>query len=422
MPAIEKTPEPPQQIQAERRAMPTRIELVIIIAGLMALNAMAIDIMLPGLSVMAAGLGLDAREGAGDNRQQLIIFAFVLGFGLPQVVWGPLTDRFGRRGPMFIAIGGYAVTSLACSVVHDFNALLMMRFIQGVFASGARICATSLVRDLFAGRAMASFMSLTMTIFMIVPIIAPLIGQAILHFAPWEAIFIWLAVFALLVGALAGIRLPETLPRDARRPLNAESIAGAYAMVFTSKVTLGYMCASGIIFGALFAFISSSEQVLRVVFKAEHQFALWFGLIAAGLAVSNFTNSRLVMTFGMRRMSHFALIAFIVLAAINLALTMAFGENLWRFAVLFTLNFAFFGMMGSNFNAIAMEPLGKIAGTASAAYGFATTVFSSLVGYLIGQSFDGTTKPLMAGYIVIGLVTLAIVLITERGRLFRVTA
>ncbi len=400
--------------------LPSRIELVIIIAGLMALNAMAIDIMLPGLSAMAADLGLPAREGTGDNRQQLIIFAFVLGFGVPQIVWGPITDRFGRRGPMFVAIGGYIVTSLACILVHDFSLLLLMRFVQGVFASGARICATSLVRDLYAGRAMASFMSLTMTIFMIVPIIAPVIGQVILSFAPWEAIFIWLAVFAILIGALAYFRVPETLPPEARRPINVRSVSEAYAMVFKSKITLGYMCASGIIFGALFAFISSSEQILRVVFNAEHQFALWFGLIAIGLAVSNFANSHLVLRFGMRRMSHVALVAFIVLAMINLTLTLLFGENLWRFAFLFALNFACFGMMGSNFSAIAMEPLGKIAGTASAAYGFSTTVFSSLVGYTIGQRFDGTTVPMMSGYILIGLATLIIVLITERGKLFRV--
>ena len=138
---------------------------------------------------MAADLGLPAREGNGDNRQQLIIFAFVLGIGLPQLVWGPVTDRFGRRGPLFVAIGGYIATSLACILVHDFTLLLVMRFIQGVFSSGTRICATSLVRDLFAGRAMASFMSLAMTIFMIIPIIAPVIGQFILSFAPWEGIF-----------------------------------------------------------------------------------------------------------------------------------------------------------------------------------------------------------------------------------------
>ncbi|MBU4567540.1 MAG: MFS transporter, partial [Alphaproteobacteria bacterium] len=195
-----------------------KVELVAMIAGLMTLNAMAIDVMLPALSQIAAATGLTAEGGPTDNRQQLIIFAYVLGFGAPQLVWGPVTDRFGRRAPLFIGLAGYIAVSLLCVIVSDFWALLAARFLQGIFSSGARIVATAVVRDTFAGRAMASFMSLVMSIFMIVPIIAPSLGQAILLFAPWEGIFIWLAIWGSVMLAWTWLRLPETLPAAARRP------------------------------------------------------------------------------------------------------------------------------------------------------------------------------------------------------------
>lgn len=394
-----------------------KAELVAIVAGLMTLNAMAIDIMLPALSQIASATGL-ASNGASDIRQQLIIFAYVLGFGAPQLIWGPLTDRFGRRAPLFIGLVGYIIASLLCALMRDFWALLAMRFLQGIFSSGARIVASAVVRDLFAGRAMASFMSLVMTIFMIVPIVAPAFGQVILMFAPWEGIFLWLAIWGGIMLAWTWFRLPETLPAPARRPLNLSSAFGAYLSVVRTPVSFGYMCASGIVFGALFAFIASSEQVFRDVFGKGDTFAYWFAGIAGVMAMANFTNSRLVEKVGMRRISHTALIVFTTLSASLAISTILFGENFALFFPLFAVAFGCFGLIGSNFSALAMEPLGKIAGTASAAYGFATTLASALIGAYIGSHFDGSTVLLMVGFAVLGGVSLIIVLITEKGRLF----
>ncbi|WP_291060801.1 multidrug effflux MFS transporter [Hyphomonas sp.] len=395
-----------------------KVELVAMIAGLMTLNAMAIDVMLPALSQIAAATGLTAEGGPTDNRQQLIIFAYVLGFGAPQLVWGPVTDRFGRRAPLFIGLAGYIAVSLLCVIVSDFWALLAARFLQGIFSSGARIVATAVVRDTFAGRAMASFMSLVMSIFMIVPIIAPSLGQAILLFAPWEGIFIWLAIWGSVMLAWTWLRLPETLPAAARRPLNFASAFGAYLSVLRSQVSFGYMCASGIVFGALFAFIASSEQVFRQVFGKGDTFALWFAGIAGVMAAANFMNSRLVVKIGMRRISHTALIVFTVLSATLALSTLLFGENFAVFFPLFAIAFGCFGLMGSNFSALAMEPLGKIAGTASAAYGFATTLASAVTGAFIGSLFNGSTVPLMSGFACLGAGALVVVVITEKGRLF----
>jgi DHA1 family bicyclomycin/chloramphenicol resistance-like MFS transporter len=392
--------------------------MVVMVAGLMALNALAIDIMLPALNEIAHAVGLTAEGVESDNRQQLIIFSYILGFGAPQILWGPITDRFGRRGPLFVSLVGYILMAALCITLREFHALLAARFIQGVFSSGARLVAVSIVRDLFAGRQMARFMSLVMTIFMIVPIIAPAVGQAILLVAPWEWIFGALVVFGIAMLGWTWARLPETLPAENRRPLNLGNALGAYAQVIRTPITFGYMCASGIVFGALFSFIATSEQVFREVFHRGEDFVLWFSGIAGILAVANFTNSRLVEKIGMRRISHAALLMFTALSALSALLTSLMGENLLWFYPLFILTFACFGLLGSNFSALAMEPLGSIAGTASAAYGFATTTVSSLIGMLIGSQYNGTTIPLMLGFVALGISSLTIILVTEKGKLF----
>lgn len=401
----------------ENREFRYRAEWIWIIAGLMALNAMAIDIMLPALDEIAAATGL-GQNTPHDNRQQLVIFAYVLGFGAPQLIWGPVTDRYGRRAPLFISLAGYILTALICILVQNFWMLLAARFLQGIFASGARTVAAAAVRDLFRGREMARFMSMVMTIFMIVPIMAPALGQIVLLIMPWQGIFLALAGWGLVMLAWTWFRLPETLPPERRMPLHLPAIRSAYLQILQTRTALGYMLASGVIFSGLFAFIASSEQILGDVFNQDDSFALWFALIAAALALSNLANARLVGRLGMHRLSHIALLIFTATCLLLTLLTLAFGDQLGLFIPLFTIAFACFGMMGSNFSAIAMESLGAVAGTASAAYGFATTMISSLLGIIIGAQFDGSSVPLTAGLAILGLLTLLIILITEKNRLF----
>ena len=387
-------------------------EFVVMIAALMALNALAIDVMLPALDEIAAELG------ATGNDQQLVIYAYILGFGVPQLAYGPLSDRYGRRPVLFFALIGYTITGLFCAFATSFEMLLVTRFAQGVFASGCRVVAVGIVRDVFMGRGMARIMSLVMTIFMVVPILAPSIGQLVLFVAPWEWTFGILALAGGLVLAWTYARLTETRPPERRTPLNLESIVTDYSEVVRTPVTFGYVTASGVIFGALFAFIGTAEQIYTEVFETGDSFVLWFAGVAMMLSAANFTNSRLVERFGMRRISHGALIGFCALSALMVILLNLFGEQFWIFYPLFTLIFACFGLIGSNFNALAMEPLGRIAGTASAAQGFATTTVSSIIGWMIGSRYDGSVIPVMTGFAVLGLVSLGVVLITERGKLF----
>jgi len=388
-------------------------EFVPMIASLIALNALAIDIMLPALNEISGHYSLQEA-----NDQQWVIFAYIFGFGIPQLFFGPISDRYGRKGLLQLCILGYILAGLFCMMTSAFSVLLAMRFLQGVFAAGVRVIAAAIVRDLMAGRAMARVMSLVMTVFMAVPIFAPTIGTAILLVAPWQWTFGVLCVGGLMLLVWVQIRLPETQPEEARQPLSVRQTSLAYRQVLTTRETLGYMSASGVIFGSLFAFIAASEQIFRGVFDKGDSFALWFAGIAASLAVANFINARIVERFGMRRISHIVLIGFTLLALTNsLAMQMS-GEQLMLFYPLFCLTFACFGMMGSNFSAIALEPLGRIAGTASAAYGFATSTVSSLFGYLVASRFDGSVIPVLNGFVVLGAISLTLVLITERGRLF----
>ncbi|MEM9180715.1 MAG: multidrug effflux MFS transporter [Pseudomonadota bacterium] len=400
---------------APAKALPMpQWELVILVAALMSLNALAIDIMLPALSNIS-----DFYSLTRDNDQQLVIFAYIAGFGAPQLVFGPISDRYGRKGLLRICLVGYAIAGIACIMTSSFMTLLLARFIQGVFASGVRVIAVSIVRDLLAGRAMARIMSLVMTVFMVVPILAPTIGAGVMLFAPWQWTFALLSIAAMLNLVWIQVRLPETLTDEDRQPLNPEQSLKAYWQVVTTRVTFGYMCASGVIFGALFAFVAASEQIFTDVFGKHETFALWFAGVAAALAISNFLNSRIVERFGMRRISHSVLILFIALALINVITLHTVGEKLWLFYPLFCLTFGCFGMLGANFTAMAMEPQGKIAGTASAAYGFASTTFASLIGYLVAGQFNGTIAPFMWGFVVLGVSSLSIVFVTERFRLFR---
>ena len=348
------------------------------------------------------------------------VSVLLLVFGIPQLVWGPVSDHYGRRALLLISLVGYGVFGLFCVFSTSFSGLLMARFLMGVFSSAGRVVAVSVVRDVYEGRGMAQIMSFVMMVFMTVPILAPAIGQLILGFGPWPWIFYVLVIYSVVIALWSMARLPETLAAERRKSLSFASAFGAYKMVLKTRVACGYVLASGILFGGLFAFIFTIEQVMREVFDREAELGFWFALVSIGLAASNFLNAVLVKRVGMRRLSHMAVAVFVLLALLNLVLMLVYGPVFFVFMPLMMLTFGTIGMIGSNFNAIAMEPLGEIAGTASAALGFATTTLAGGLGYLISSQFDGTVIPLLMGFSGLGLVSLIVLFITEKGRLFQI--
>src|SRR5258705_1189402 len=389
-------------------------EFVIVIASIMALNPLAMDMMLPALPNIASAFNITSA-----NRPQMVLSIFLVGFGLGQFVMGPLSDRFGRR---LILLGGmvvYCAASLLAIAAPSFETLLLARALQGVSTSATRVIATSIVRDCYAGRRMATVMSLTMMVFIAVPVVAPAFGQAVLLLTQWRGIFIVLMLYGVVALAWSALRMPETLPETRRRSLAVREVLDAFRQTVTNRQTLGYALVSGGVLGSLFAYVFTAQQVFTEIYKLGHYFPIAFAGIAIGTAIAGFVNSRFVNRLGMRVISHGALLGYVAVAAIMLAAAKLQMLPLPLFMALGALMMFSFGLMIANFTALAMEPQGHIAGTASSMYGSITTLLGIGVGMWIGQHFDGTLLPFATGFFLCTLAALAVVIVTEKGRVFR---
>jgi len=403
---------PPALHLAPTRGLPGPRETTVMMAMLMALNAMAIDTMLPALPDMARDLKI-----VTSNHRQYIIAIYLFGAAIGSLFYGPLADRFGRKPVLRGALLAYALLALACALAQDFEIMLGLRLAHGFVGAALGVVVTAIIRDLFAGDAMARRMSTIMLVFMTVPIIAPTIGAGIAALSGWRSIFVVMALLALVM--LAWIRrLPETLdPANVRR-FDVGTMASGWLAVTLHRRSAGYMIAAGILQGALYGYLNSSEQIIGEVFSAREAFPLVFAAIAVGIAVANFSNARIVERFGARRVSQAALFAFLTFALLQVAAATSGRETLALFTLLLAFNVGLIGFTGSNFGAIAMEDFGKMAGIASSFQSFARGMISALAGAWIGQQFNGTTMPLALSFT--GAATIAILFIVwaERGRLF----
>src|SRR5205823_1380236 len=258
-------------------------EFIALIALSMSLVAMSIDSMLPALGNIAADLGTH-----DPNDRQLVLTAFFLGLTIGLLVYGPVSDSAGRKPTMYAGIGLYILGGLLCAFTTDFNLMIAGRVLQGFGAASPRIVAVAMVRDLHGGRSMARIMSFVMTIFILVPFLAPSIGQAVLFVAPWRAIFLGLVTIALIVFLWFAIRQPETHPPEARSEFSPAKILGAARETFANPITLGYMVATGLIFGALISYLGTSQQIFQEQYGLGKLFPVFFGILAAGIGVASF--------------------------------------------------------------------------------------------------------------------------------------
>jgi DHA1 family bicyclomycin/chloramphenicol resistance-like MFS transporter len=383
-------------------------------ALLQALQALAIDAMLPALGVMSRDLGV-----SDANQRQLVVGVFLICSGLGSLFPGSLADRFGRRPVLFVCVGGYVLFSLAAALVPDFTMLLVMRGCAGLLASGMVVLSATIIRDRFAGDKMARTQSLVGVVFMVVPMAAPALGQAVLLFAGWRWIF---GIMAGLGGAIflwAWLRLPETLHPEFRQKINVAAIAGNMRIALTTRSAIGYVFSMALVQGALFGYINSSQQLVGEHFGAGELFPLVFGGMAVAMALANLTNSRIVMRFGARRVSHIAVFAYILVAALQLIFASTAQETIWQFIPLMTLNLCLMGFITANFQSIALQPFARMAGAAASLQVFLRLVLGSTLGALIGQAYDGTARPLAAALVLAGVCALLLVLYSEKGKLFR---
>ncbi len=391
-----------------------RTEFIALMAMIMALQALGIDAMLPALGTIAQELG--ARD---PNERQLIVGLYLIAAGLGSLFPGALADRFGRRPVLFAALGFYVVLSLACAVVQEFQAMLVLRVVQALACAGLAVLPNAIIRDRFAGDRMASMVSTVSMVFLIVPILAPSFGQAVLLVAGWRWIFGAMAVLGSMVALWAWLRLPETLNPAYRQRLDPVAIGANMWAAASNRASIGYVIGAALVTGGLFGFINSAQQLVAEHFGAGENFPLIFAACAASMAVANFTNARIVERFGARRVSHTALLVFIVVSALQVWEASSASQSLWQFVPLMMANMCLIGFIGANFGSIALQPFERAAGAASSFQTFARMMIGAAIGAVIGQAYDGSARPLALGLLIGALLSLAMVLLSERGRLFR---
>ena len=388
-------------------------EMTWMLAGLMALNAFAIDAMVPALPAIG-----DSLHVVEENHRQLVVVAYFIGFASTQLVWGPLADRFGRKPILATGIILYSLFGLLCAFAASFPLLIAGRFAMGASAAVTRVLVVAMVRDLFEAEAMARVMSLVFMTFMLVPVLAPSVGQAILLVASWRAIFLVLAGYALVMLAWSYIRLPETLHPEFRRSLAWREMTGAMAATVRDPLSRGYTLALAATFSALIAYISSIQQIVFDVFDEGRLIGLVFGAVAAPMALASWLNSRVVGKFGLRRVGHSAAVAFAVVTSTHAAIALSGHENLAVFVVMQSLAMMSFAFTSSNLGTLAMERMAPIAGTASSVQGVVGTLGAAIIGFAIGQAFDGTVLPYVIGCALSAIAALIIIALTEPKRLF----
>jgi DHA1 family bicyclomycin/chloramphenicol resistance-like MFS transporter len=398
----------------DAQAAPPRpgLEFIALIALTTSLVAMCIDTMLPALGTMATELG-----AAQANDRQLVLSAFFAGLGVGQLASGPVSDSIGRRATLFIGLGLFMLGALLCAMSPSFGWLLVGRALSGFGAAAPRIVSIAVVRDLYAGRGMARVMSFVSSVFILVPIIAPAIGQAVLSFASWRVIFWGLLVIAGVVWVWFGLRQPETLPRARRTAFRLGSIAHNAAETFRTRVTLGYMLATGATFSAFISYLATAQQVFQEQYGLGKLFPVFFGALAGAIGVASFVNGKLVMRFGMQRLSRAALLCNCTLSSGVFIATWLLHGHLPLAALMAYMLVCFFcnGIVFGNFNARAMEPVGHIAGVAAAVTASVSTLVALLLGTPFGRAYDGTLVPLIGGYMTAALLSLALTEWAERG-------
>jgi DHA1 family bicyclomycin/chloramphenicol resistance-like MFS transporter len=380
-------------------------EFVTLMALMIALVALAIDAMLPALPIIGEELG-----ATHENDSQLIVSLLFLGMALGQLFFGPLSDSIGRKTALSAGLGLFVVGSMISLFAETFTLVLVGRFVQGLGVAGPRSVSLALIRDQYEGRAMARVMSFVMTIFILVPVIAPTLGQAILMVANWRAIFAVLAVMALMLFGWFALRQPETLLPAHRMPFSLQRILLVSREVCTNRIAFGYTLVAGLVSGAFLGFLSSAAQIFQQQYDLGSWFPIYFAVLASAAGVASLMNANLVMRFGMRALIGRAMLSLAVTSVgfLGFAFLYAGSPPLWStMAYLLAIFFAI-GILFGNLNSLAMEPLGHVAGIGSALVGSISTLISVPLGILIGHSYNGTILPLIGGFAVLGALSLLV--------------
>lgn len=388
------------------------VEFIAIMAMLIAMVAMSIDAILPALAPMGEELGVSA-----ENDRQLAVSLFFLGLAFAQFAFGPISDSFGRRRSIFLGLGIYLGGTLLCLLAQSWWLLIAGRVIQGIGAAGPRIVANAIIRDRFSGRMMARVTSFVMTVFILVPVFAPLIGQGIMMLGGWRAIIWFLGGFAVLALVWVALRLPETLAPEDRASFRVAPILLSLREVFGNRVAMCCTLAMGCVFSSFLAFLSSSQQVLGEAYGLGEWFPITFSALASVVGLSSALNSNLVMRFGMHRLSVIGICGIGVASLFYALWFVAIGTPpLWAALVWLGVAVGSIGIVFGNLNAMAMDPLGHVAGVAAGTVASIASLISVVIGTMIARSYDGTALPIALGFFACSVVSLGFLHLAQRDR------
>jgi DHA1 family bicyclomycin/chloramphenicol resistance-like MFS transporter len=387
-------------------------ELMTMLSAIMALTALAIDLLLPAFDEIRASFGISDQS----NQVSQVITVFFFGLAVSQLVWGPLADRFGRKPILYVGIAVYVAGAVGSALAPGLLWLLLFRFLWGVGAAGARVIATAIVRDAFEGTRMAEAMSQIMAVFVLVPVIAPAIGSGIIALLPWRSIFWFCVIWAGLV-VLWSRRLPETLDPRHRRPLQFRSVVAGFGYVARNRTTAYYTLTTLFLQGVFISYIGSSERIISEVFDREDQFPYIFGAVAVLFGAGALINGRIVGRIGITRLVHIALGLVLVLSVTLLGMTLlSDGQpEFWIFMPLLGLMLGLFMLLMPNLNTAALEPMGELAGTASSVTGAARIAGGSVLGGVVNTVIDDTVTPFVAAVVVFVCLAIVSTWWAERG-------
>jgi DHA1 family bicyclomycin/chloramphenicol resistance-like MFS transporter len=389
-------------------------EFIALLSMIMAVGALSIDLMLPAFADIRADFGLAADSTAVTG----IVSAFLLGLALGQIPYGPFSDRFGRKPMLYAGFAIYAAGAIGAALAPTLPLILAARFIWGLGAAGPRVLAISTIRDVYEGDQMSRTMSFVMAVFVLVPVIAPTLGAAIIAVAPWRTLFWFCAAFVAVLAVWAR-RLPETRDPANRLDLRFDRVARAARLVVTDRTSAGYTVAMTASFGAFVSYLATSEIIVGDVFDRAPLFPLVFGGFATVMGTAMLANARIVGGVGAKRLVHRVLVAYVAIASGLVATAIVTGGKppFPVFLVGFGLMLGAHALLIPNFNTVAMAPLGRVAGTASAIIGTVSTGGGTALGALFDRMYDGTVTPLSLAFLGVGVAALATVAWTERGRL-----
>ena len=381
-------------------------ELVLLLAVYTSIGALTIDLQLPAMPLILQSFGYTEF-----NQQQWIITAYMLGFAVAQIFYGPVSDSVGRKPVLIFGLTVYILASILCILVDSYFWFLAARALQGVGAAAARIMVNAITRDFYAGNEMAKITSLVMIIFIMVPVLAPAIGSLVLLTGPWQHILYVFVAFGVFAMIWTLLRLPESIQESNKKPFNFRQIKATFKRVIQEPISMGFAVISGIIFSGFMAYLNGAEQIYSQIYKVKHLFPYLFGIIALFFGVAAFINSKIVMKYGALKVTKRAIVLMVFCTLLYLIVVIAYGglPPLWTFVVMLIVINICIGLVYGNVMAIAMYPLGQHAGMGASVIGMVSALLAAGLGITISQQLDGSIYPIVIGFFLTSLTAMLLV-------------